>query len=87
MSAEREAWCAYVEDPGTAAGEGQGRGGGVAGSNTGAYHVDVARESRVRDAQVALKVAQACRARESHRRPPASPEGDVGAALTGIGRW
>jgi len=60
---------------------------GVEQGELGAYHVHVARESRVRDARVALKVAQARRARESHCRPPASPEGEVGAALTGIGRW
>ena len=60
---------------------------GVEQGESGAYHVHVARESRVRDARVALKVAQARRARESHRRPLASPEGEVGAALTGIGRW
>ena len=60
---------------------------GVEQGELGAYHVHVARESRVRDARVALKVAQARRARESDRRPPASPEGEVGAALTGIGRW
>ena len=60
---------------------------GVEQGESGAYHVHVARESRVRDARVALKVAQACRARESHRRPPASPEGEVGGALSGIGRW
>ena len=60
---------------------------GVEQGESGAYHVHVARESRVRDARVALKVVQARRARESHRRPPASPEGEVGAALTGIVRW